>query len=325
MIDLDASISDLQAFAAVAEARSFRQAAVRLGVSPSAISHKLRGLEAHLGVRLLNRTTRSVAPTEAGTRLLVTLAPALADIRRALGHAVETAQQPQGGIRISAPRVSALAVLAPLVARFLAAHPRMAVELVADEALVDIVAEGFDAGLRFGESLQPGMVALPVGAPQRFAVVGAPAYLAHRGEPRSPAELAGHECLNLRFPSERLYRWQFVRPDDGRAFEVQVDGRLTANDQAVLLQAAQDGLGLAYVQASLAAPALAAGKVRAVLPAWLPPAETLYLYYPSRRLQPAGFQAWIDWVRAETAAGRPDFEPNGPDALTISALGAIKK
>lgn len=302
----NAPLNELQAFAAVAEARSFRQAAARLGVSPSALSHSLRGLEARLGVRLLNRTTRSVAPTDAGAQLLATLAPALEDIRRALGQAVASAQQPQGLIRISAPRTAALAVLAPAVARSLAAHPRMALELVADEALVDVVAGGFDAGLRFGESLQPGMVALPLGAPQRFVVVAAPAYLARRGVPQAPAELAGHDTLALRFPSGRLYRWQFVRPPDGPPFEVQVAGRLTANDQALLLRAAEDCLGLAYVQASLAAAALAAGRVQAVLAAWQPPAEQLYLYYPSRRLQPAGFQAWIDWVR-DHAGGGPEI------------------
>lgn len=298
----DASLNELQAFAAVAEVRSFRQAAARLGVSPSALSHGMRALEARLGVRLLNRTTRSVAPTEAGALLLATLAPALGDIRRALGEAAQAARQPQGLIRISAPQVAAQAVLLPLVARFLAAHPRMAVELVCDEALVDIVAAGCDAGLRFGESLQPGMVALPVGAPQRFVVVGAPAYLARYGEPSSPAELAGHRGLNLRFPSGRLYRWQFVPPGGGRGFEVQMEGAFTANDQAPLLQAAESGLGLAYVQASLAASALVAGSVRAVLAGWLPPAEQLYLYYPGRRLQPAGLQAWIDLVRADAAA-----------------------
>lgn len=297
----DASLNELQVFAAVAQARNFRKVAVELGVSPSALSHRLRGLETRLGVRLLNRTTRSVAPTEAGERLLTMVAPALEDIRLAVGAVMQAAQQPQGRIRISAPRVEAQAVLAPLVARFLAAHPRMAIELVCSEALVDIVAEGFDAGLRYGESLQPAMVALPVGEPQRFVVVAAPDYLARRGQPQSPAELAGHDCLNLRFPSGRLYRWQFAQPGIGRRFEAQVDGPFTANAAAPLLRAAEDGLGLAYVQASLAEPALAAGRVRAVLTRWLAPAEPLYLYYPSRRLQPAGFQAWIDWIREHAA------------------------
>ncbi|MDO5625382.1 MAG: LysR substrate-binding domain-containing protein, partial [Pseudomonadota bacterium] len=228
-------------------------------------------------------------------RLLATLSPALADIRRAVGEAVEAAHTPQGQIRLTAPRAAAQLVLMPLIARFLAEHPRMAVELSCDEALVDIVAAGFDAGLRFGESLQADMVALPVGAPQGFAVVASPAYLARHGAPADPAQLAAHACINLRFPGGRLFAWQFVR--GGRGFEVQVPGALTANDQAALLQAAEAGLGLAYVYGDQAAPPLAEGRLTAVLQDWLPPAEPLYLYYPSRRLQPAGFQAFLQLVK----------------------------
>ena len=280
----------------MAEAGSFRAAATRLGVTPSALSHGLRKIEARLGVRLLNRTTRSVAPTEAGARLLATLAPALADIRRAVGEAREAADTPRGTLRLTAPRIAAHLVLMPLIARFLAAHPRMAVELDCNEALVDIVAAGFDAGLRFGESLQADMVALPVGAPQRFCVVASPDYLAHHGAPAEPAQLTAHACINLRFPSGRLYAWQFAR--GGRAFDVQVQGSFTANDQTALLQAAEAGLGLAYVYAGHAVPLIAQGRLAAVLDDWLPPAEQLYLYYPSRRLQPAGFQALLDAVKA---------------------------
>ena len=280
----------------MAEAGSFRAAARRLGVTPSALSHGLRKIEARLGVRLLNRTTRSVAPTEAGARLLATLAPALADIRRAVGEAREAADTPRGILRLTAPRIAAHLVLMPLIARFLAAHPRMAVELDCNEALVDIVAAGFDAGLRFGESLQADMVALPVGAPQRFCVVASPDYLAHHGAPAEPAQLTAHACINLRFPSGRLYAWQFAR--GGRAFDVQVQGSFTANDQTALLQAAEAGLGLAYVYAGHAVPLIAQGRLAAVLDDWLPPAEQLYLYYPSRRLQPAGFQALLDAVKA---------------------------
>lgn len=163
-------------------------------------------------------------------------------------------------------------------------------------ALVDIVAAGFDAGLRFGESLQADMVALPVGAPQRFCVVASPDYLAHHGAPAEPAQLTAHACINLRFPSGRLYAWQFAR--GGRAFDVQVQGSFTANDQTALLQAAEAGLGLAYVYAGHAVPLIAQGRLAAVLDDWLPPAEQLYLYYPSRRLQPAGFQALLDAVKA---------------------------
>ncbi|QTD45655.1 LysR family transcriptional regulator [Ottowia testudinis] len=291
----DAPLAELQVFAAVAEAGGFRAAATRLGVTPSALSHGLRKLETRLGVRLLHRTTRSVAPTEAGARLLATLAPALAEIRQAVGAAVAAARTPQGQIRLTAPRAAAHLVLMPLIARFLAEYPRMAVELSCDEALVDIVAAGFDAGLRFGESLQADMVALPVGAPQRFTVVASPDYLACHGAPADPAQLTAHACIKLRFPSGRLYAWQFVRA--GRVFEVQVPGAFTVNDQAALLQAAEAGLGLAYTYCGHAAPLLARGRLVAVLPDWLPPAEQLYLYYPSRRLQPAGFQALLEVVK----------------------------
>ena len=293
----DAPLNELQAFAAVAEAGSFRASATRLGVTPSAVSHSLRTLEARLGMRLLHRTTRSVAPTEAGARLRATLAPALADIRRAVGEAREAADTPRGTLRLTAPRTAAHLVLMPLLARFLASHPGMAVELSCDEALVDIVAAGFDAGLRFGESLQGDMVALPVGAPQRFAVVAAPAYLARHGTPRTPAELMAHACIRLRFPSGRLYGWEFVAPD-GRGFEVQVAGAFTANDQTAMLLAAEAGLGLAYVYEGQAAPAVATGRLVRVLQDWLPPAEQLYLYHPSRRLQPAGLRALLDLLRS---------------------------
>ena len=292
-------LAELQAFAAVAEARSFRAAADRLGLSPSALSHSVRALEERLGVRLLNRTTRSVAPTEAGARVLASLAPALAEIRHAVDDAVSQAHTPQGRLRLSAPRAAAGLALLPLVSGFLAAHPRMAVELVSDDALVDIVAGGFDAGVRFGESLQADMVALPLGAPQRFAIVGAPGYLAAHGTPTAPAELARHRCIRQRFPSGRVYRWQLAR--GAEALEVQVEGPLTVTDGALGLRAAEDGVGLAYVYAAQAAPALAAGRLVAVLDDWLPPAETLFLYYPSRRLQPAGLQAFIDWVRQLSA------------------------
>jgi DNA-binding transcriptional LysR family regulator len=292
-------LAELQAFAAVAEARSFRQGAARLGVSPSALSHAVRSLEGRLGVRLLHRTTRSVAPTEAGARILATLAPALLDIRHAVDDAVSQASTPQGRLRLSTPRVPARLVLGPLVEGFLRAHPRMVVELVCDDALVDIVAEGFDAGVRFGESLQADMVALPLGAPQRFIVVAAPAYLAEHGAPATPDDLAQHRCIGLRFASDRRYAWQLGR--GAEALQLQVAGPLTVNDDMLTLQAAEAGLGLAYVYAAQAAPALAAGRLVPVLADWAPPAEPLYLYYPSRRLQPAGLQAFIDWVRAAAA------------------------
>jgi DNA-binding transcriptional LysR family regulator len=198
---MPAPLTDLQAFATVARLRSFRRAATDIGVSPSALSHSLRGLEARLGVRLLNRTTRSVAPTPAGEALLARLAPALVDIEAALEAVNAHRDSPVGSLRINTPRPAARWVLAPLVARFLGLHPGMKVELVCDDALVDIVAAGFDAGVRFGETLQQDMVAVPLGPPQRFVVVASPAYLAAHGRPHSPRDLREHRCICIRFPS----------------------------------------------------------------------------------------------------------------------------
>lgn len=289
------SLNDLHAFATVARLRSFRQAATALGVSPSALSHALRGLETRLGVRLLNRTTRSVAPTEAGGRLLARLAPALGDIQTALDEVNAFRDSPLGSLRINAPRVACEWVLAPLVSHFLRRHPSMRVELVAEDALVDIVTAGFDAGVRFGESLQQDMVAIPIGPPQGFVVVASPAYLAARGAPATPHELVNHACVRLRFPSGAMYRWRFAR--QGQRLDVEVDGPLTVGEMPLAIHAAEAGLGLAYVYASHVADARAAGRLVSVLDDWRPADEHFYLYYPGRRLPPAGLRAFVDLVR----------------------------
>lgn len=290
-----ASLADLQAFAAVARLRSFRRAAVELAVSPSALSHALRGLETRLGVRLLNRTTRSVAPTAAGERLLIRLSPALLDIHGALEEINDFRDSPLGTLRINAPRPACDLVLAPLVAKFLSLHPAMRVDLVADDALVDIVATGFDAGVRFGESLQQDMVALPLGPAQRFIVVGSPDYLARYGQPKCPRDLTQHRCIRIRFPNGSLYRWEFSRADE--KLEIEVDGPLAADDMAVMIQAAEAGIGLAYVYAQYASPGLQAGRLRTVLAEWCPEMPGFYLYYPSRKLMPAGLKAFVDMLR----------------------------
>ena len=302
MRPLAATLNDLQAFAAVARTRSFRGAAAELGVSASALSHALRGLEARLGVRLLNRTTRSVAPTEAGQRLLERLAPALRDIRGALDEVNAFRDSPIGTLRINAPRPACELVLAPLVARFLAEHPGMRVELVADDRIVDIVALGFDAGVRFGESLQQDMIAVPLGPAQHFVVVASPAYLAARGTPASPHDLAAHSCVRVRFPDGSYYRWQFQRGPE--RVEVEVDGRVATDDMRMILAAAEQGLGLAYIYAQYAEPALAAGRLVTVLDDWRPPEPGFFLYYPSHRLPPAGLRAFIELARTACADGR---------------------
>lgn len=300
-----ASLADLQAFAAVARLRNFRRAAAELGVSPSALSHALRGLETRLGVRLLNRTTRSVAPTEAGERLLARLSPALQDIHGALDEINAFRESPLGTLRINAPRAACELVLAPLVARFIRRHPGMRVDLVAEDAFIDIVAAGFDAGVRFGESLQQDMVAVPVGPPQRFVVVGSPDYLDRHGPPRCPRELAQHQCIRIRFPNGANYRWEFAKGDE--RLEIEVDGPLAVGEMLLMIRAAEEGLGLAYVYEDYARSAVAAGRLRTVLDDWRPAEPGFFLYYPSRRLVPAGLRAFIDLVRSEqpgTAQGR---------------------
>lgn len=288
-------LADLQCFAAVARLCSFRRAATELGVSPSALSHSLRGLEARLGVRLLNRSTRSVAPTEAGQRLLDRLAPALLDIDSALETLNAFRDSPVGTLRFNAPRHAAEHVLGPLANRFLLANPGMRIEIVADDAFVDIIQGGFDAGVRFGESLDRDMVAIPLGPPQRFVVVGSPAYLKQAGRPSDPRELNRHRCIRIRFPSGARYRWEFEKA--GEKLEVDVAGPLEVGEMPLMLRAAEDGLGLAYVYAETARASLSAGRLETVLDDWRPPEAGFFLYYPSRRLPPAGLQKFIELVK----------------------------
>ena len=288
-------LDDLQAFSVIARLRSFRQAAIELNVSPSALSHTMRGLEERLGIRLLNRTTRSVAPTAAGEQLLARLSPALLDIQSALDAINAFRDSPLGTLRLNAPKAAAELVVAPLVNRFLTHHPGMTVELVSDDGLLDIVAAGFDAGVRFGESLQQDMVALPLGGNQRFIVVASPAYLAEHPAPDNPRELGQHACMCIRFPSGASYRWEFAK--EGVSLEVEVAGPLALNNMRLMVDAAQAGLGLAYVYAQYAQPGLASGKLRQVLADWCPEIAGFYLYYPSRKLMPAGLKAFVAMLK----------------------------
>lgn len=298
-----ASLNDLQVFAAVARHRNFRRAAAELGVSASALSHALRNLETRLEVRLLNRSTRSVAPTEAGERLLARLLPALQDIGGALDEVNAFRRTPIGTLRINAPRAACELVLVPLVSRFLAAHPGMRVELVGDDSFIDIVAAGFDAGVRFGESLQQDMVAVPIGPPQRFVVVAAPALLAAHGTPGCPRDLVRYPCIRIRFPNGSHYRWEFQRDDE--KIDIEVDGPLAVSDTRQSIAAAEAGLGCAYVYRQYAETALAAGRLRTVLDDWRPSEPGFFLYYPSHRLPPAGLRAFIDFLRDEAPGPAP--------------------
>lgn len=293
-----ASLNDLQVFASVARHRNFRRAAAELGVSPSALSHALRSLEGRLGVRLLNRTTRSVAPTAAGEQLFARLLPALQDIEGALDEVNAFRDTPIGTLRINAPRAACELILAPLVNRFLIAHPGMRVELVGDDSFIDIVASGFDAGVRFGESLQQDMVALPIGPAQRFLVVASPGCLRTHGVPAGPRDLAHLPCVRVRFPNGSYYRWEFTRA--GEQLEIEVDGPLALGDMRQIVAAAEAGLGFAYMYEQYARESIAAGRLVSVLDDWRPTEPGFFLYYPSHRLPPAGLRAFIEFMRAES-------------------------
>ena len=286
----------LAALALVARHGSFARAAAELGVSRSALSHAVRGLETRMGVRLLNRTTRSLSPTAAGERLIEQVAPALASISQAVDEANGYRDRPRGRLRLNIPRVAALVVLAPALQGFLAAHPDLELELAVEDATVDIVAEGFDAGIRFGERLAGDMIAIPIGPPVEFAVVGSPSYFARRAPPLVPDDLAAHACIRYRMRgSGRLFDWEFER--DGREVAMGVDGPLTLDAPEFMVRAALDGLGLAYVALVDAEPHLKTGRLVRVLADWCPPTARLQLYYPDRRHVPATLRALIDWLR----------------------------
>ena len=290
--------AELAAFVAVAQERSFRRAAARLGLSPSALSHTIRELEERLGVRLLNRTTRSVAPTQAGIRLLDQLAPAFAGIAEAVAAVSTFKDRPSGTVRLNLPRLAAHIVLAPLFGRFAQTYPDVHLEVTVDDALTDIVAGGFDAGIRPGERVQRDMVAVRVTPDMRIAVVGAPDYLMMRTPPRSPHDLKDHACINYRWAGNgALYRWKFSR--DGNEFDLTVGGPLTLDDTDLIVAAAVNGAGLAYILESRIAGHLAAGRLLRVLEDWCPPIPGFFLYYPGRRHLAPALRALIDFVQVK--------------------------
>ena len=289
-------LGDLAAFLAVAEERSFTRAAARLGTSQSALSHTVRRLEARLGLRLLTRTTRSVAPTEAGERLLETLRPAFDEIDARLAALSELRDKPAGTIRITTGQHAAETILWPALLRLLPHYPDVRVELSVDQALTDIVAERYDAGVRLGEQVARDMIAVRIGPDIRMAVVGAPAYFATRPKPKTPHDLTHHTCINLRFPTlGGLYAWEFEKV--GRALNVRVDGPLVFNVMPMILKAATDGFGLAFVLEDQAAPLIADGRLLRVLADWCPPFPGYHLYYPSRRQLTPAFALLVESLR----------------------------
>jgi DNA-binding transcriptional LysR family regulator len=291
-----ADLNDLSAFLAVARERSFTRAAAQLGVSQSALSQTLRGLEASLGVRLLTRTTRSVATTEAGERLLRAVQPAFEDIDAGLRALNELREKPAGTIRITAHDHAVKSVLWPALLKLLPGHPDIHVEIVIDYGLTDIVAERYDAGIRSGEMVAKDMIAVRIGPDMRMAVVGSPGYFATRPAPRSPQDLTAHRCINLRLPTlGGLYAWEFAQA--GRELKVRVEGQLVLNGTGQMLEAALAGFGLAYVPEDIVQPHLATGALVRVLTAWCPPYPGYHLYYPSRRQPTPAFVLLVDALR----------------------------
>ncbi|MCW1382516.1 LysR family transcriptional regulator [Novosphingobium sp. KCTC 2891] len=289
-------LAELTFFLAVARERSFTRAAAQLGVTPSAVSHSVRGLEERLGLRLLNRTTRSVTPTEAGDRLLQSIGPRFDDIEADVAALSALREKPAGTVRISADEHSMAFVLWPALRRFLPDHPDIHVEVATDYRLTDIVAERFDAGVRFGEIVAKDMIAVRIGPDARMLAVAAPAFFARHGRPHQPEDLTGFPCINLRLPTYGgLYAWEFERDD--REFRVRVDGPLTFSSVFSILEAALDGFGIAYLPQTMVQPHLDSGRLEAVLSRWSPPFPGYHLYYPSRRQPTPAFAAVVEALR----------------------------
>jgi DNA-binding transcriptional LysR family regulator len=291
-----ANINDLIAFLAVARERNFTRAAAQLGVSQSALSHTVRGLEERLGLRLLTRTTRSVAPTEAGERLLRTIGPRLEEIEAELDAISELREKPAGTIRITATENATETVLLPKLAPLLREYADIKVEIIIDYGLADIVVQRFDAGVRSGEQVAKDMIAIRIGPDMRMAVVGAPSYFRRCPEPKTPHDLIGHNCINLRLPSHGgLYAWEFEK--NGRELNVRVEGQFTLNSTGQMLSAALAGSGLAYLPESMAEPYLTKGRLKRVLQEWCLPYSGYHLFYPSRRQPSAAFALVVEALR----------------------------
>jgi DNA-binding transcriptional LysR family regulator len=290
------SLDDLAAFAAVARERSFTKAAAKLGVSQSALSQTIRQLEARLGVRILTRTTRSVAPTEAGERLLRVVAPRFEEIESELVSLRELRQKPAGTVRITATEFAIDTILLPKLTPVMRENPDLKVELIVDYGLSNIVSERYDAGVRSGEQVAKDMIAVRIGPDMRMAVVGAPSYFKDREEPKKPQDLIAHNCINLRLPThDSLYAWEFERGN--RDLKVRVEGQLTCNGAAQLLNGALAGLGLAYVPEGMVEALIAKGRLKRVLADWCPPFSGYHLFYPSRRQSSAAFNLVVEALR----------------------------
>lgn len=289
------SLNDLTAFVAVATHRSFRRAADELGTAPSTLSHAMRGLEDRLGVRLLNRTTRSVSPTEAGLELLSRLQVALTSLDEALDAVTTFRGQVAGTVRINAPRVAAAALVRDVLPRMAERFPDVTVDLVVEGRLIDIVSGGFDAGVRLIGSIPKDMIAVPLASPIGFVCVASPAYLHRAGEPATPDDLQQHRCIGHRMPSGRLYRWEFEQA--GQELTIDVNGPVVLDDEDLMVKAAVQGLGIAYVTSWAAEAAMAKGRLRRVLATWMHEPERAAVYYPGHRAVPPALRVFLDVVR----------------------------
>jgi DNA-binding transcriptional LysR family regulator len=288
-------LSDLNVFLTVAEERSFTRAGKRLGVSPSAISHAMRNLEEHLGVRLLSRTTRSVAPTQAGEQLLARVRPAITDIRKALERVTGHRDHPSGRVRLLVPRLAAMTVLAPRLGQFARDYPDVVLDVTTDDSRMDIVAAGFDAGIHFGEYIEKDMIAVRVSRDHRPAIVGSPGYFKTHPRPKLPRDLLRHRCINFRHGSAGLYRWEFEKGK--KSLSVSVNGPLIVDDLEIVTRAAIDGVGLAFMSEEHALPYFTIRALLRVLEEWCQPFPGFFLYYPSRRQQSAALSALIKTLR----------------------------
>lgn len=298
------TLNDLTAFAAVATHRSFRRAADELGLAPSSLSHIVGALERDLGVRLLNRTTRSVSCTEAGERLLARLRPVLRELGEALDEVNGFRSAPRGVLRINAPEAAARFLLRHIVPQFRADNPDVVLDLVVEGRFVDIVAEGFDAGVRLGEAVPQDMVAVRFGGDTRFVAVASPGYLERHGRPGTPADLHRHDCIGHRMPGGKLFRWEFARHAQEQV--VDVSGGLILNHIDLMMEAAIAGLGVAYLPETGARPHLDAGRLETVLSDWCPPLPGFYLYYPGHRHVPAPLRAFVETLKRRREQPLPE-------------------
>ena len=302
---------ELDAVVAVARHGSFRAAALELGMSPTALGHAVAGLEARLGVRLFNRTTRSVSLSAAGEQFVAQVAPALTHIRGAMEAVNSLRDTPKGTLRINSSAGGARMLLVPIVVEFLERYPEMNVDIVTEGRLIDIVVDGFDAGVRTADVVPQDMIAVPFGPILRFAVVASPAYFAGKSLPLTPGDLMSHRCIRARMPSGALYRWDFER--HGEALRIDVPGSLMLDESTLMHQAALAGAGIAYLAQWSVAADIAAGKLQRVLEDWTPEYPGLCLYYPGRRHIPAGLRAFINLIREVGARSDALAKPNDQD------------